>query len=54
MQAVNSISEGSEYSADPLEALMRAEPASATDAAPQVSVSTLRFTADVNIMATAN
>ena len=54
MQAINSISEGSEHSADPFEGLMRAEPASAMDAAPQVSVSTLRYTAEVSIVATAN
>lgn len=54
MQAINSISEGSEHSADPFEGLMRAEPAGARDAAPQVSVSTLRYTAEVSIEATAN
>ena len=54
IQGINSITEGNGYSADPFESLMRAEPASAVDAAPQVSVSTLRFTAEVNVVATAN
>ncbi len=54
IQGINSITEGNGYSADPFESLMRAEPASAVDAAPQVSVSTLRYTAAVNIVATAN
>lgn len=54
IQGINSISEGNDYSADPFESLMRAEPASAVDAAPQVSVSTLRYTAKVSIVATAN
>ena len=54
IQGINSISEGNDYSADPFESLMRAEPASAVDAAPQVSVSTLRYTAEVSIVATAN
>ena len=54
IQGINSISEGNDYSADPFESFMRAEPASAVDAAPQVSVSTLRYTAEVSIVATAN
>ena len=54
IQGINSITEGNGYSADPFESLMRAEPASAVDAAPQVSVSTLRYTAEVNVVATAN
>ena len=54
MKAVSSIREGNGYSVDPFESLMRAEPASAVDAAPQVSVSTLRYTAEVSIVATAN
>ena len=54
IKELNSISEGNGYSADPFESLMRAEPASAVDAAPQVSVSTLRYTAEVNVVATAN
>ena len=54
IQGINSITEGNGYSADPFESLMRAEPASALDAAPQVSVSTLRYTAEVNVVATAN
>ena len=54
IQGINSITEGNGYSADPFESLMRAEPASAVDAVPQVSVSTLRFTAEVNVVATAN
>ena len=54
IQGINSISEGNDYSADPVENFMRAEPASAVDAAPQVSVSTLRYTAEVSIVATAN
>ena len=54
IQGINSISEGNDYSADPFESLMRAEPASAVDAAPHVSVSTLRYTAEVSIVATAN
>ena len=54
IQGINSISEGNDYSADPFDSLMRAEPASAVDAAPKVSVSTLRYTAEVSIVATAN
>lgn len=54
IQAVNSISEGNGNSSDPFETLMRAEPASAVDTAPSVSVSTLRYTAEVSIVATAN
>ena len=54
IQGIDSITEGNGYSADPFESLMRAEPASALDAAPQVSVSTLRYTAEVNVVATAN
>ena len=54
IQGINSISEAKDYSADPFDSLMRAESASAVDAAPQVSVSTLRYTAEVSIVATAN
>jgi uncharacterized protein YggE len=54
IQGINSIGESKGYSAEPFESLMRAEPASAVDAAPEVSVSTLRYTAEVSIVATAN
>ena len=54
IQAINSIIEGNGYSSDPFESLMRAEPASAVDTASSVSVSTLRYTAEVSIVATAN
>ena len=54
IKELNSISEGNGYSADSFESLMRAEPASAIDATPEFSVSTLRYTAEVSIVATAN
>ena len=54
IEAINSISEGKGHAADPFESLMRAEPASAVDTGPSVSVSTLRYTAEVSIEATAN
>ena len=54
IQRVNSISEGNELGAVPFDSLMRAESARTVDAAPQVSVSTLRYTAEVSIVAMAN
>ena len=41
-------------SEDPVEGLMRANLASAIDAAPEVSVSTLRYTAEASVVVTAN
>lgn len=54
IQGINSIREAKGNSADPFDSLWRAESTSAVDAAPQVSVSTLRYTAEVSIVATAN
>lgn len=54
VQAVNSISEANGYSEAPFESLMRMEIASAADTAPSVSVGTMRYTAEVGIVATAN
>ena len=54
IQGIKSSREAKGYSADPFDSLRRAESTSAVDAAPKVSVSTLRYTAEVSIVATAN
>lgn len=54
IQAVNSISEANGHSEAPFEGLMRMETASAADTAASVSVGTVRYTAEVGIVATAN
>lgn len=54
IQAIDSISEAKEHFVEPFNNLMRAEASSAVDTAPTVSVGTLRYSADVKIIATAN
>lgn len=54
IQAIDSISEAKEHFAAPFNNLMRAEASSAVDTEPTVSVGTLRYSADVKIIATAN
>ena len=54
IQAIDSISKAKEHFVDPFNNLMRAEASSAVDTAPTVSVGTLRYSADVKIIATAN
>ena len=54
IQAIDSISEAKEHFVEPFNNLMRAEASSAVDTAPTVSVGTLRYSADVEIIATAN
>ncbi len=53
VKEIESISEENGYSALPLERVMRAEPASLSDSAPEVSVGTLRYSAEVRIVAKA-
>lgn len=54
IQAIDSISEAKEQFVEPFNNLMRAEASSAVDTAPTVSVGTLRYSADVKIIAIAN
>ena len=54
IQAIDSISEAKEHFVEPFNNLMRAEASSVVDTAPTVSVGTLRYSADVKIIATAN
>lgn len=54
IQAIDSISEAKEHFVEPFNNLMRAEASSAVDTAPTVLVGTLRYSADVKIIATAN
>lgn len=54
IQSINSISEAKGYPAGPTNSLMRTEVTSAVNTAPAVSVGTLRYTAYVSIVATAN
>ena len=54
IQAIDSISEAKEHFVEPFNNLMRAEASSAVDTAPTVSIGTLRYSADVKIIATAN
>ena len=53
IQTINSISETSDYSTAPFESFLRTESASAVDSTPTVSVGTLRYTANVAVVATA-
>ena len=54
IQAIDSISEAKEHFVEPFNNLMRAEASSAVDTTHTVSVGTLRYSADVKIIATAN
>ena len=54
IQAIDSISEAKEHFVEPFNNLMRAEASSAVGTAPTVSVGTLRYSAGVKIIATAN
>ena len=54
IQAIDSISEAKEHFVEPFDNLMLSEASSAVDTANTVSVGTLRYSADVKIIATAN